>query len=79
MMRHSVNNNTPMGLVISLCSNSNHLISYYPKTASNFKHLFSCGTIVSFCVSLTCLQFVRADERLGQLLQDSCLKTKLKS
>ena len=32
------------GLVISLCSNSNHF--YYPQTASNFKHLLSCGTIV---------------------------------
>ena len=30
MMRHSVNNNTRMGLVISLCSNSNHLISLIP-------------------------------------------------
>ena len=27
MMRHSVNNNTRMGLVVSLSSNSNHLIS----------------------------------------------------
>ena len=29
-MRHFVNNNTRMGLVISLCSNSNHLISLIP-------------------------------------------------
>ena len=44
MTRHSVSNNTRMGLVISLCSN--HLISEYPQTASNFRHLLSCGTIV---------------------------------
>ena len=31
MMHHSVNNNTHMGLVISLCSNSNHLISLIPQ------------------------------------------------
>ena len=30
MTRHSVNNNTGMGLVISLCSNTNHLISLIP-------------------------------------------------
>ena len=36
-----------MGLTISLCSNSNHLISLTPRTASNFRHLLSCGTIVS--------------------------------
>ena len=46
MMRHSVNNNTHMGLVIFLCPNSNHLISLIPQTASNFRHLLSCGTIV---------------------------------
>ena len=33
------------GLVISLCSNSNHLISKYNQTASKFRHLLSCGTI----------------------------------
>ena len=41
-------NNTRMGLVISLCPNSNHLISLIsppPQTASNFRHLHSCGTI----------------------------------
>ena len=27
MTRHSVNNNTRMGVVVSLCSNSDHLIS----------------------------------------------------
>ena len=46
MMRHSVNNSTRMGVVISLCTNSNHLISLTPQTASNFRHLLSCGTIV---------------------------------
>ena len=37
------------GLVISLCSNSNNLISFPPppRTASNFRHLLNCGTIVS--------------------------------
>ena len=50
MMRHSVNNETRMGLVISLCSNSNHLISLYPRTASNFRHLLSCGTIDSISI-----------------------------
>ena len=51
MTSHSVNNNTRMGLVVSLCSNSNHLISLGhppPPTASNFRHLLSCGTIVVY-------------------------------
>ena len=44
MTLHSVNNNTRMGLVISLCSN--HLISLIPpQTASNFGHFLSSGTI----------------------------------
>ena len=30
-----------------VCSNSDPLISLIPQTASNFKHLFSCGTVVS--------------------------------
>ena len=47
MMRHSVNNNTRMGLVIFLCSNSNHLISLIPRTVSNFRHLLSCGKVHS--------------------------------
>ena len=51
MTRHSVNNNRGMGLVISLCSNSNHLISLIPpQTASNFRHLLSCGTKESISV-----------------------------
>ena len=34
-----------MALVMSICSNSNHLISLIPQTASNFRYLFNCGTI----------------------------------
>ena len=34
------------GLVIFLCSNSNHLISLIPGIASDFTHLLSCGTVV---------------------------------
>ena len=45
MIRHSVTNNTRLGLVASLCSNLNYLISLVPRTASNFGHLLSCGTI----------------------------------
>ena len=45
MMHYSVNINTRMALGISFCSNSNHLISIIPRTASNFTHLLSCGTI----------------------------------
>ena len=57
MKRHSVNNDTRMGLVTSICSNSNHLISLIPpQTASNFRHLLSCGTIaeinLSFAINL---------------------------
>ena len=36
MMCHSVNNNTHMGLVKSLCSNSNHLISLIPPNCLKF-------------------------------------------
>ena len=47
MKHQSVNNNTDMGLVIPLCSNSNHLISFNTlQTASDSRHLLSCGTIV---------------------------------
>ena len=45
MVCHSVNDNTPLGLVISLCSNSDNFISLVPGTASNFTHLLNCGTI----------------------------------
>ena len=49
MTSHSGNNNTRIGLAISLCSNSTHLISFSaPQIASNFRHLLSCGTIVTF-------------------------------
>ena len=36
MMHHSVNNNTHMGLAVSLCSNSNHLISLIPPNCLKF-------------------------------------------
>ena len=36
MMRHSVNNNTRMGLAIFLCSYSNHLISLIPPNGLKF-------------------------------------------
>ena len=50
---HSVYNNTRKGLVISLCLNSNHLISLIPpQTASNFRHLLSCDTIGIAKISL---------------------------
>ena len=35
------------GLVISLCSNSNHLISLIPPNCLIFRHLLSCCTIGS--------------------------------
>ena len=50
---HSVYNNTRMGLVISLSSNLNHLISLIPQTESNFRYLLSCGTIGFSKMSLT--------------------------
>ena len=46
MVCPSVNNNTSTGLVISLCSDTNPLISLIPRMASNFRRLLSCGTIV---------------------------------
>ena len=36
IMRHSVKNNTSMSLVVSLCSNSNHLISLVPPNGLKF-------------------------------------------
>ena len=48
MTRHSVNDNIRMGLVISLCLNSNPFDQFNtPQTASYFRHLLSCGTVVS--------------------------------
>ena len=55
MMNHSVNNNTCIGLVcLFVCSNSNPLISLILRTASNFRHLLSCGTIVELAKSEDC-------------------------
>ena len=41
MTRHSVNNSTRMGLVISLCSNSNHLISLIPQKLPQILDVYS--------------------------------------
>ena len=51
MTRHSVNNNTRMGLVISLFKFKSFDQFNTPQTASNFRHLLSCGTMVgqSWC------------------------------
>ena len=38
---HSVNNNTAMGLVISLCSNSNHLMSLIPPKLPQILDIYS--------------------------------------
>ena len=45
MTRHSVNNNTRTGLVISLFKFKSFGQFNTPQTASNFRHLLSCGTI----------------------------------
>ena len=55
---HSVNKNTRMGLVITLCSNSNHLTVNTPQTASHFRHLLSCGTIVRKILIVNHLYFI---------------------
>ena len=48
MTRHSENNNTCMGLVISLFKFKPFDQFNTPQTASNFRHLLSCGTISPF-------------------------------
>ena len=48
MVCHSLINNTSMGLIVSLCSNTNPLVSLIrppPGITSNFRHLLSCGTM----------------------------------
>ena len=50
MVCYSLNNNTRTGLAISLCLNVNPLMSLIPRMASNFRHLFSCGTVGQFLV-----------------------------
>ena len=48
MVSHSLKNNTNMGLVISLCLNTNPLISLIPPNGLKFQTCFvSCGTIES--------------------------------
>ena len=42
---HSLNNNTRMGLFISLFKYISFDQSDPPRIASNFRHLLSCGTI----------------------------------
>ena len=43
----SVSNNTCMDHVITLCSNSDHLVGLLttPQISLNFRHLLSCSTI----------------------------------
>ena len=69
MTSHSVNNETGMGLVISLCSNSNRLISLIPQTASNFRHLLSCGTIVILSNSQPSNQFLHIEKNNNKNLK----------
>ena len=67
MTCHFVNNNTRMGLVISLCSKLKSFDQLIPpQTASNFRHLLSCGTIVH--ISLEGFQAIRG---LKPMLKDS--------
>ena len=57
MASHSLNNNTRMSLVISLCLNTNRLVSLIPPIASNLRYLISCGTIDNtiFPCNLSCI------------------------
>ena len=59
MVSHSLNNNTCKGLVISLCLNTNHLLSLVPLNHSNFRHLLSCGIMdCDFLIVVSGLQFL---------------------
>ena len=61
---HSVNNNTRMGLVISLCSNSDHLISLIPLKLPPilaFTQLWHCSQPPEATELITfCFRFVAA-------------------
>ena len=65
MVCHFGIDNTCMGLITSLCSNLNHLISLMiPRITSNFSDLLSCGTINFFSfTSLTGMMPVPAKLR----------------
>ena len=49
MTRQSVNNNTRMSLVISLCSNSNHLISLIPPKLPQILDIYSVVALYYEC------------------------------
>ena len=51
MTRHSVNNNTRMGLVISLCSNSNHFDQFNPPRLPKILDIYSAVALYSFDIS----------------------------
>ena len=59
MTSHSVNNNTRMGLVITVCSNSNHLISLIPpklpqilNTTQLWHHMMITHLIIIFSLTV---------------------------
>ena len=65
-------NISKLGLVTSLCSNSNHLISLIPpQTASNFRHLISCGTIHNGNKKFVALLLLRNYDVINYILADA--------
>ena len=53
MIRHSLNNNTLVACYISLFKFKSFDQFNTPQTASNFRHLLSCGTIATVVISVT--------------------------
>ena len=58
MTGHYVNNNTRMGLVISLCSNSNHFVNLIPPKLPQILDIYSVVAL-----QLLCLQNYDAEKR----------------
>ena len=66
MTGHSVNNNTAMGLVIFLCSNSNHLMSLTPPKLPQILDIYS---VVAPQYHKFCPLDFRSDPKIGILSQ----------
>ena len=69
MTCHSVNNYTAMGLVISLCSNSNHLISLIPPPPPRLPQILDIYSVVAPQYHKFCPLDFRSDPKIGILSQ----------
>ena len=64
MIHHSLNNNTCMGLVIPLCSNSNPLISLIPPKLPQILDIYSVVALYILCVIGKLIRMIMIELRM---------------